>query len=331
MIAEEQIRPDFLLNINKNLYLEDIKELLKNKNEFVYVVCPACQSKQYIPKFNKNGFNFVECANCKTVYINPRPTLNMLEKYYSEGKSIQYWNDEIYPKSEEIRRSKIFKPRAMKIIKLCLKYGVPTSSLADIGSGYGTFCEEVMHKNIFKEIIAIEPSHKLAQTCRKKGIKIIENIIEHVNLKNINIITCFELLEHIFQPNLLINSCYKKLSTNGLLILTMPNSKGFDLAELGKYSDNYAGPNHLNYFNINSIQLLLKKNGFEILEIYTPGELDAEIVHKKIISGGFKSKSPFINYILTDLWDDCGIKFQKFLSNNQLSSHLWVVARKKCD
>ena len=41
------------------------------------------------------------------------------------------------------------------------------------------------------------------------------------------------------------------------------------------------------------------------------------------------SSQPFLKYILIDKWEKYGACFQKFLSENLLSSHLWIVAVKK--
>ena len=74
---------------------------------------------------------------------------------------------------------------------------------------------------------------------------------------------------------------------------------------------------------------MLKRCGFELIEISTPGKLDAEIVRKKVLSGEFNiSEQLFLRHILLDNWESLGKIFQDFLSENRLSSHMWVVAKK---
>lgn len=154
--------------------------------------------------------------------------------------------------------------------------------------------------------------------------------IEEVEFMSCNVITNIELIEHLFWPKDFLIACRKALKNDGLLFITTPNIKGFDLLVLEELSDNIAGPNHLNYFHPMSLSLLLESCGFEILDIKTPGELDAQIVRKKILSGQFDiSNQPFLSNILIHQWDQVGEQFQHFLSNNNLSSHLWIVAKKK--
>ncbi len=74
---------------------------------------------------------------------------------------------------------------------------------------------------------------------------------------------------------------------------------------------------------------LFKKDGFSILEVITPGKLDAELARKKAIAGepGL-SIIPFLKELLLDSLEQTGKSFQELSANNKLSSHLWIVAKK---
>lgn len=328
-MKEKNIRPDYLMRENAKLHAEDVQKLLKYRDEFTEIPCPACESRRYKIVFEKDGFTFVRCMRCETIFINPRPTSNMLADYYKTSKSIKHWNDKIFPASENFRRNQIFVPRAKRVFELCRKYKVSTKVLLDVGAGFGTFCEEVQKLDIFDKIIAVEPSPDLAQTCRKKGFDVIEKPIEKVDLEEVSIITNFELIEHLYSPVDFLIACERTLLRGGLLILSTPNIKGFDLLTLGRLLNNIGGPNHLNYFHSNSLNHILQRCGFEILESITPGKLDAELVRKKIMSNELDvSNRPFLKYILIDMWKSTGKAFQNFLIDNKLSSHLWMVARK---
>lgn len=328
-MKEENIRPDNLIRENHKLRDEDITQLMKKSSNFVKILCPACESNHYQFMFEKMGFTFVRCLDCQTCYINPRPTFPMIIDFYENSKCIKHWK-KIFSETENIRRSEIFQPRANLVVELCKKYSAPTSILLDVGAGSGTFCEEIKKIRFFKNIIAVEPSKELADTCRQKDVDVIEKPIENVELENVSVITNFELIEHLFWPKDFVLACSKRLAKGGLLVITTPNIKGFDLMTLGKISDGIVGPNHLNYFHIDSLSKLVNNCGFEVIQVLTPGKLDAEIVRKKILGGDFNmDDQPFLKYLLVDKWDSIGTEFQKFLADNCLSSHLWLVAKKK--
>lgn len=314
---------------NAKLWAQDIKQLLRLKKEFKKIPCPACESRSYQQIFKKNGFTFVKCKKCETVFINPRPSSEILTEFYENSKSIKHWNDKIFPYSENSRREQIFLPRAKKVVELCKNFNTMTDVLLDVGAGFGTFCEEIKKFSVFDKVIAIEPSHDLAETCRRKGLDVIEKPIEEVELDYASVITNFELIEHLYWPKDFLLACRKALSKNGILIITTPNIKGFDLLILGKVSDNIVGPNHLNYFHSKSLTNLLEKCGLGVIEILTPGQLDAELVRKKILSNELDiSNNLFLKHILVDEWDVFGESFQNFLMSNGLSSHLWIVCKK---
>ena len=192
-MKEEEIRPQKVMIKQKEIYMEDVKNLLKRKNEFVEVNCPACESKDYKKSLVKYDLSYVTCNKCGTMFTNPRPTPEILNEYYATSQNYKYWNEVIFPSSEEIRKTKIFRPRAERIVEICKKYNVETNTLVDVGAGFGTFCEEIKKNNLFNKIIAIEPTPYLAETCRKKGLEVIEKPIEKIEFKNkVSVVTSFE-------------------------------------------------------------------------------------------------------------------------------------------
>lgn len=330
-LKESEIRPKHLMKGQAECFAADIRRLLKQKNEFVYVPCPACGLELGDKAFEKYEMTYVVCQNCETMYVNPRPTPTLLEMYYTTSENYAYWNKYIFPASEDARRIKIFRPRAQRLVEICRQYNANTEVLLEVGAGFGTFCEEIQSFGLFRRVIALESTPDLAETCRNKGLEVIEQTIEKAYLEHskVNVVASFETIEHLYSPKKFMTRCAKLIEPGGLVIITCPNIKGFDLVVLGANSDT-VDVEHLNYFNPSSITLLVNECGFEVLEVSTPGKLDAELVRNKIIQGEFDiSSQPFLKQLLIEQWEKLGNTFQQFLSDSLLSSHLWIVARKK--
>lgn len=328
-MKEEDIRPQKMQEKVKKLHKQDVEDIIKYKDDFKNVNCPACGGNNETFLQKKEEFRFVQCQNCETIYINPRPTPQMLDDFYSNSRSMKFWNEKIFPNTEEERKDKIFRVRKNKVINFCKKYDIENNKLIDVGAGFGTFIYLMKDSNFFNETVAIEPSKNLAKSCKEKGLNVIDKPIEEVEDINADVITSFEVIEHLYDPISFVNNCYKFLSKNGLLILTTPNVKGFELSMLKTISPNYSGPNHLNYYHPNSLKDLLKNSGFEVLETLTPGKLDAELVRKEVINGNIGlSSNLFLKEILIDRWEELKDPFQEFLLKNNLSSHMWIVAKK---
>lgn len=328
-MKENEIRADDFRAEVRRLYKLDQEKILSKKDKFVEVNCPACTKKDYKLFYKRDGFIFVECNLCKTVFVNPRPIQGMIFEHYRTSLAEKFWNENVYPQSEEARIKYIIMPRVKEVIKFCTKYKIPTGSFMDVGAGYGTFCEQIKKTNKFKQVIAVEPDPSPAESCRQKGLQVMEDFIENINTGQIDVATSVESIEHVFNPIEYINSLANKLNNGGLLFLTTPNIKGFDLLVLRENSDNTTAPDHLNYFHPESITLLLENCGFEILEIKTPGKLDAELVRNKVKQGIVSlDGQPFLQHILIDEGEKYSDSFQKWLADNGLSSHMSVFARK---
>jgi 2-polyprenyl-3-methyl-5-hydroxy-6-metoxy-1,4-benzoquinol methylase len=333
VLRESEIRPDELMGAQAERFANDIGRLLQRRDEFVSVSCPACGADDFQGAFEKYALTYVTCRVCETMYINPRPSPAVLEHYYATSENYWYWNKYIFPASEGVRREKIFRPRADRVAEICKRHNVRTNVLMEVGAGFGTFCEEVQRLKTFQRVIAIEPTPDLAETCRKKGLEVIQRPIEQVRLNEgevVDVIATFEVIEHLFSPRDFLRSCASVLGPGGLIIITCPNVKGFDVVVLEGLSDT-VDVEHLNYFHPDSLSNLLRESGFEVLEAMTPGKLDAELVRKKTLAGGFDlSTQPFLRDVLIDRWEQVGTAFQQFLADNLLSSHMWLVAKKAC-
>lgn len=326
--TEGDIRPDELMQEQKRLYENDVRRLMQRSDGFVDVSCPACGDSSGDPALSKYGLRFLECARCGTVYTSPRPTPQILEDYYQRSENYVYWSRHIFPASESVRRLKIFGPRADKILGVMRQLGVEEGVLVDVGAGFGTFLEEVRARADFRSLIAIEPTPDLAESCRHRGLKVVEGTVEQVSLEGkADVVTAFEVLEHLFDPRLFFQVIRGILKPKGLLVLTCPNIQGFDVLLL-RESSATVDAEHLNYFNPRSLALLATNAGFDVIEVSTPGELDADIVRKAAMEGRIDlSDQPFLQKVLIDEWEALGQPFQAFLSENRLSSHMSLTCR----
>jgi len=330
--TENDIRPADLLKGQEEAVRADVRYLQDRKDQFVEVACPACGGVESQPKYSKYSFQYNACTECATVYMNPRPSAELLGEFYAQSANYAYWNAHIFPASEAMRRNRIFVPRVDRVIEYCEKYGSGKNTLLEVGAGFGTFCEEMQSRSFFKNIVSVEPTPSLAETCRSKGITTIEQPIETVSFRpedRLDVVVNFEVIEHLFSPKDFITKCGEMLLPGGLFIVTCPNGLGFDVVTLKEVSKTI-DHEHVNYFNPSSLTTLLESCGFEVLEELTPGILDAELVRNAVLSGDFSLEgNDFLQQVLIDNWETSGADFQEFLIRNKLSSNMWTIARKK--
>jgi len=326
------IRPDWLMEQSRTAFARDIAHLAKGKPNFVVVPCPACAAGEAAPAFEKNGFSFVSCESCNTIYMSPRPSPAIIADYYGNSENYRLWADHIFPATEQTRRDKIHEPRLARLNAYCEQNKSGRDILVEVGPGVGSFAELAVQSKSFKRVIAVDHVPEMAAARRARNGEVVEKPIERAaaegDLPAADVVVSFECLERLFEPAVLIQAAHRVLKPNGLLVISCPNAEGFDTLILGPQSP-AVDAEHLNLFNPRSLSLLLGRFGFAVLDLETPGHLDADIVRDAVLNGEFDlGRQPFLEKILVTEWDRCGRAFQSFLAVNGLSGHMWCVARK---
>jgi 2-polyprenyl-3-methyl-5-hydroxy-6-metoxy-1,4-benzoquinol methylase/Zn ribbon nucleic-acid-binding protein len=330
-LTEEEIRPEALKAEQERTLLADAEWLVARRDRFRHSSCPMCDADEPTPAWHKHGLDFARCGRCGSYYLSPRPDPDLLGEFFARSEHYRYWNEVIFPVSDDARREKIFAPRAVRVAELARRHGAPMGTLVDVGAGFGTFAEEAQRQGAFERVIAIEPVPELAATCRRKGVETIEATVEAAGIESIrpDVVTSFEMLLHLSSPRAFLEEVGAVLPPGGLFVISTPNSAGFDFTALGELS---SGVNfyNLNYPNARALSELLEQSGFDVLEVETPGRLDAELVRKQALAGAVDlSGRPFLQQVLIDDWERVGGAFQQFLADNLLSSHMWTVARRR--
>ncbi len=330
-IREDEIRPDELCPAHLAAMARDIERLKAQRAQFVTVACPACGESSDTVRFEKYTFQYIGCAHCETLYMNPRPSPELMASHYADSENYRYWVTHLYPASEAKRRENIHRPRLRRIVSSCDDFSIPRSVLLEVGAGFGTFAALAKETGAFERVVAVEPTPELAQACRNHTVQVIEKSLEEISdeIDQVDVAVAFEVIEHVFSPSRFLDQMARLLRPGGLLVLTCPNGLGFDVMLLGSES-HAVDPGHLNLFNPQSLRLLVQARGLDVQEVDTPGQLDAELVHKAIDEGRFAlSDDSFLRRVLVDEWDRLGGPFQKFLAENGLSSHMYLVARRR--
>lgn len=240
--------------------------------------------------------------------------------------------DELYLYNHDINPYESFSTlkRIKEIIRLTKKYALGKNIL-DIGCAQGNIATLLAEEGF--ETVALDLNQKFLNYAKKKREfgKVKYVCANAMNLpfkkNNFDTVILGEIIEHVAYPEKLIAESKKVLKKEGILIITTPNNHLFlgllsgikpqlfrynkSRKKLLKRQFGPAGKDHLFVFDKNSLNLLLEKQGFEI------------------ISEGYVNSlfmNPFMFYILKFI-PDFLIKIP-FLKS-KLSLGLYIVARKK--
>jgi len=325
-VKEEDIRPKKIFDEYLRLAAQDAKTYFSGVAR-EYISCPACGNRGEFA-FEKFDFNYDQCPKCHTLFVNPRPESNAFERYYQESASSRYWASTFYKETSESRREKLWKPKAIEINKILREIDADRSStIVDIGGGYGIFAEE-MQKLAANPSIVIEPSPHLAEICRGKGLLVVEKFLEHVSRDDFDdgpkVFASFELFEHLHNPSHFLQCLQEIMSSGDLFIFTTLSGMGLDIQVLWQDSKSVMPPHHLNFFNPKSIEAVLRGNGFKVIKITTPGQLDLDILDNNLNL----IKDRFWKSFLTQASASEKSSLQKWVADQGYSSHMWAICEK---
>lgn len=327
-MKESEIRPQSLLDRYFELSARDAKICFGDSLRGV-VPCVACAGTQSTHQFDKNGFAYALCSGCGTLFQNPRPPIAAFESFYRDSESSKYWAEVFFPSVAEIRREKIFRPRVDRLAGLCSERGLDVECLIDVGAGYGILLDEWRKRSPGTRFVAVEPSASLAQECRSKGFDVVEDIVENVTDRNdtADLVTCFEVLEHVYDPLDFIRDLATLTRPGGYVFVSTLGIDGFDLQILWEKSSQISFPHHLNFLSVDGFHQLFKRAGLVDISVTTPGQLDVDIVRNAMKRDpSLLQGERFLKKLLAD--EEHAGAFQRFLSEQRLSSHVWVIARK---
>jgi len=237
--------------------------------------CPVCHSNETIAALENCDFLFQTttksftmylCSNCGCGFLYPQPDSNTLQEAYPEA---YFWitkNDHsLTARLESLYRESVLKHHVYKT-KSLIKALPEKCKVLDIGCGSGTYLHLLEKKfNINAE--GLEASRKAAQNATKKyGLTIHHKSVEEAEFPphSFDLITMFQVLEHLRNPGEILRKISKWLSKNGFLLLQVPNIDSFQFNIFKKCWTGIDIPRHLVNFTPQGIKLLLNESGFRV-------------------------------------------------------------------
>lgn len=329
-MREADIRPANLLSAYLSLSAEDARTFFGAGSKRVSRTCPACGSDRPRPAFDKNGFSLMACGKCDSLYVSPVPQPEDLAAFYRDSPSTRYWANEFFPAVAEARRTRIFAPRAEKILAL-LDAGV--KRVTDVGAGYGLFLEEMRVRDSEVVARAIEPGQDLAAVCRAKKMETFEGFADEAAVDTdwadwADLVTSFEVIEHVLDMTDFIRSLGALARPGGLVLVTGLCGDGFDIKSLGPHSNAVSPPHHLNFISRHGMTALASRAGLDLVDFSTPGQLDIDIICNALKDNPDAVADLAVRQKLLAADAAERQQMQDDLVSECRSSHMWAIMRR---
>jgi len=230
-------------------------------------LCPACGRQAGRNRGEKNNFQLLSCQTCATLYTAQEPPA---------GQGLDY---DAYYTPENLSVPAFISRRLDEIVATFSPFR-KNNRLLDVGCGAGTFLEAAARDNW--QAFGVEVSRGAAEHVRSLGFEVFLGELEQANYPGeyFDIVIASEVLEHVPDPQTLLQSIARVLRTGGLLWATTPHGRGISARLLDLDWTTICPPEHLQLFSVKSIKELVQSVGFRKVEVVTHGVNPFEIAHE---------------------------------------------------
>ena len=232
--------------------------------------CPLCdgvRSKVVYELQDPSGtiegvFNLRRCEGCDLVYVDPRPRNDALTRlynqdfYFSTGWSYESLASRVIEFIQGHRRRRI-------------ERYVRKGTLLDIGSGDGRFVHHMARRGWDATGIDFSPSALEYARRIKSGGRFRMGSLEDCGFPahSFDVITMWQVLEHIPEPLPLLRRSYDLLKPGGVFVASVPNFDGWSSRLTRERWWGLDVPRHLVHFTPETLSLSLQRAGFHVVRV----------------------------------------------------------------
>lgn len=223
--------------------------------------CYLCSSTQNSTVFVENGIDIVRCSHCGHVFS----TYEQEEHY--EG----YWDDD---SSYDLgwwdnAHREIYQDFIDEFLK------APSGKILDVGCGLGFFVKRIGAQKPGWQAIGYEISEKAVKFAKEKnGLKnVFPGIVQNSGIEkgSLDIITLWDVIEHIPKPHSLLEYLHSLLKPGGILFLQTPNfpvqlfKARLKVLLKGMKPDGHylEAKDHINDYTERTMKMLSQQTGFK--------------------------------------------------------------------
>ncbi len=226
--------------------------------------CPFCEHSAVV-RFQRNDSFIWECSgeDCGLGFLNPQPTNEQLSTAYAN----------LYYPDSRGKQGVSFENTPIEILEQAFEYlaarlgNLKGLELLDYGCGKGRLCSLAGRRGM--SVTGIEPSAAARREARQSGISVfgaLEELIRSNPHTRFDMITLWDVIEHLHFPWCDLHSLKKVLKPGGYLLVSTMNTRSLRARLEGMKWENYSNPTHTFFFNRHSLAAMISRSGFSTTE-----------------------------------------------------------------
>ncbi len=212
-------------------------------------------------------FSIFKCQDCGIYLISPKISPDEMEKYYPD-KYICY--QEAIEDDDNLYRRLDRKNAVIKRCKIVKKIYKEPGEILDVGCATGLFLNEM--EKLGWKVNGVEPNKNAAKYAKKRfGLDVFCGYLNDAKFPggSFDVITLWDVLEHVPSPNELMEEINRLLKPGGLVIGTLPNAKAWERYLFGEYWVGWEIPRHYRTHTPETITKFLQDKSFKDINIFS--------------------------------------------------------------
>jgi 2-polyprenyl-3-methyl-5-hydroxy-6-metoxy-1,4-benzoquinol methylase len=229
-------------------------------------ICLACERDQSRLLGRKNQFDLWQCLHCGAIFTHTQiddSALNDIYNHYYDGAGFEM---------------PTVVAQSLERVVLSFERFRVTGRILDIGYGEGGLLQIAEKFNW--QCFGTEISPGALAYGKESGWIVADQAEDDPRFmpQGFDVVTMIELLEHVPNPQQVLQSAARWLRPGGLLYLTTPNAESLNQRLLGLKWSVIAPPEHIALWTPKGMRHALAKAGFQDLRIRTEGLNPYEIM-----------------------------------------------------
>lgn len=235
-------------------------------------ICDAPISRWRAKDTPVGRFAIDRCVACGFAFVNPRPGLDFLMRFYATsghrrdapdaGASLE----SVLQSEAEFPNSTLDARRMVQTIRSLLpERAMRTAAFLDVGCGYGFYAREAVATGF--KVSAIELASAERSIARSiAGIDALDVPFEQFEAQSgqFSVILMSQILEHALDVQAWLTKANRLLCDDGLIVIALPNFGSLIRRMLQDNDPFVTPPAHLNYFDQSNLGRLLTHSGFTV-------------------------------------------------------------------
>jgi SAM-dependent methyltransferase len=227
--------------------------------DFETTACPLCNSKHARSAYSQfSPYIVLQCITCRFFYLSPRLTESaMIAEYckdnYFEGNEGGY--------DSYLAQESALQGTFQRFTANLKRNSIHGNSLLEIGCGYGYLLEAAQQD--FRIRVGMDFSAKAVERAGQFGTKVYQGGLDSLpSGEKFDCVVATHVIEHVYNPLEFLMNLKKRLNEDGTIIIATPHMGSLWRFGMGHRWPSFKLPEHILYFDYQSLTRLMKQAGF---------------------------------------------------------------------